>query len=374
MASAAEQLETFKSFYPNLAHVQALTLDNVNTALEGQPVDWNAVTPANFAPHPEVTISSCQMAVGYVLFDVISLAVGAVGLRSGVSASTVEAMAEAAAPVMSEIETIIAKMGAENASKVDFAWGVFQILKTIYSGSSLGAVFSAFTGSLTWWNMTLYGVTGMATIVAAFATDGLALAAEIVILLANFGFLVTDVVAAVSACSLTPTKAPTGPSPQPGEPYQPSIAIRTFSGNFITVINNGGFDGPNNDTSIIHTCPRVVGTWEKFKLVPLDPSSQTFALQTMNGNYVSATNGGGLGGPSDEQHPIHTDSTKVGPWESLVLIQQIDEAYYAIATTSGYYISATNGGGLDGPNDNSSIIHTSATTIGPWETFSFDSL
>jgi hypothetical protein len=111
MASAAEQLETFKSYYPNLAHVQALTLDNVNTAFEGQLVDWNAVTPAHFAPSPAVSIPPCQKAVGFVIFDVISLAVGAVGLRSSVQRSTIEAMAEAAAPVLSKIETIIAQMG-----------------------------------------------------------------------------------------------------------------------------------------------------------------------------------------------------------------------------------------------------------------------
>lgn len=373
MASAAEQLETFKSFYPNLAHVQALTLDNVNTAFEGQPVDWNTVTPAHFEPSPDVSIPPCQKAIGFVIFDVISLAVGAVGLRSSVQPSTVKAMAEAAAPVLSKIETIVAQMGAENASTVDIAWGVFQILKTIYSGGSLGAVFSAFTSSLTWWNMILYGVTGTATIVAAFATDGLALAAEIVVLLATFGFLVSDVVAAVNTCSLTPAAPPTGPNPQPGEPYQPSIAIRTASGNYISVVANGGFSGPDNDTSIIHTDAQQVGTWEKFTLVPIDASNQSFALKTSNGYYVSAASGGGWGGPKNAEHPIHTDATTVTAWESLVLIQQADGTY-AIATTSGYYITATNGGGLGGPNDQSSIIHTNATQIGAWETFTFDSL
>jgi hypothetical protein len=92
-------------------------------------------------------------------------------------------------------------MGAAGASKMDLAKGVFEILKTIFNGGCFGAVFSAFVSSLSWWDAALYAVTGTATIIAALATDGIAFAAEVVILLATFGFLVSDSVKAVSACS-----------------------------------------------------------------------------------------------------------------------------------------------------------------------------
>lgn len=149
MTTAAEQLATFKSFYPNIEHVQALTLDDATRIVGGKPVDWNTITPADFAASSTSAITAGQTAVGYVIFDVICLAVGAVGLRTTVRASTIEAMASAAAPSLSKIETIIAQVGASNATVTDRAWGVFQILKTIYTGGSLGAVFNAFTGSLT---------------------------------------------------------------------------------------------------------------------------------------------------------------------------------------------------------------------------------
>ena len=367
MTTAAEQLATFKSFYPNIEHVQALTLDDATRIVGGKPVDWNSVTPADFAPSSTTAITACQKAVGFVIFDVICLAVGAVGLRTTVRASTIEAMASAAESSLPKIETIIAQMGASNATVTDRAWGVFQILKTIYTGGSLGAVFNAFTGSLTWWNMILYGVTGIATITAAFATDGLALAAEIVILLATAGFLASDTIAAINACGMTPTTPPSGPTPQPGEPYLPSIAIRTYSGNYITAVNNGGMQGSSGD--VIATNRTQVGSWEKFTLVPLDASNNTFALQTMTGNYVTAVNGGGI--PNGAEQPIATNRTQVGGWESLVLIQQTDGTY-AIATTSRFFLTAVNGGGI--PNGAGQPIATNRTALGEWETFTFDSL
>ena len=149
--------------------------------------------------------------------------------------------------------------------------------------------------------------------------------------------------------------------------------IRTVSGNYLTVVNNGGLGGPNNASSIIHTDAKAVGPWEKFRLKPVDAYNYKYAMQTMSGNYVTAVNGGGLGGGfvNDANSPIHTDATKLGPWESLVLVPQTDGSY-AIRTTTGFYITAVNGGGLGGPNNASSIIHTDATAIGPWETFTFD--
>jgi hypothetical protein len=37
-------------------------------------------------------------------------------------------------------------------------------------------------------------------------------------------------------------------------------------------------------------------------------------------------------------------------------------------------VTAVNGSGIGGPNNNTAIIHTDATQIGPWEIFAFDIL
>jgi hypothetical protein len=209
-----KQLDDFKKLYPLNRDIQSLTLATVLQNTAGKTVNWNTLTFSDQPSHPttmgtsKVAITSCQKAIGFVVFDAVCLAFGAVGLRSSVKPATIEAIAVAAAPVLSKIETTIARISAEGASSSQQAWGVFEILKTIFNGGCFGAVMSAFMSSLTWWDMILYGITGTATIIAALATDGLAFAAEVAIVLASTGFLVSDSVKAVQACNLP------GPSPE----------------------------------------------------------------------------------------------------------------------------------------------------------------
>ncbi len=201
-----KDLDEFKALYPSNPQIQGITLDQVDENTPGVNGNWNDPLPSedllrlSHAQSLNANLSNCQMAIGYVVFDCLCLALGAVGLRAGVNSATIEAIGGAVAPVASKLEVAIAKMAAEGASKLDIAKGVFEVLKTIYSGGMLGAVFSAFTSNLTWWDAMLYGITGTATIIAALATDGAAFAAEVAILLATFGFLVSDSVKAGQAC------------------------------------------------------------------------------------------------------------------------------------------------------------------------------
>ena len=367
----AKQLGDFKRLYPNNVDIQALTVEVVNQNTRGRTIDWNRISFGADEPTTRsmaaaaVSITPCQMAIGYVVFDVVCLAVGAVGLRASVNARTIESMAEAVAPVLSKIEVTIARMGEAGASNTDVAWGVFKILQTIYTGGSLGAVFSAFTASLTWWDMILYGITGVGTIVAALATDGAAFAAEIVILLASTGFVVSDSVKAVQACNLPPEPQQPNPTPVGGSdplPFEPVVALKTVNGHTVTIADNGGLGG--GDVAI-QTDRRVVGPWETFTLQPIDATAKTFALKTVNGNYVTAVNGGGVGGPNDASCPVHTDATWIDTWERLIFEQQPDGTF-AICTSSGFYVTASNGGGY---SNAAQPINTDRTVLGPWETF-----
>lgn len=207
MSITQKQTDDFKNLYPASPQIQALTLADVLAHTSGKTVDWSSIqfqspNTAAMVAGRSLSLTECQANIGYVIFDVLCLAVGAVGLRASVDARTIEGIFHATAPVAARIEVIIAEMGAAGASNTDRAYGVFRILSAIYSGGSLGAVFSAFTASLTWWDMILYGITGTATIIAALATDGIAFVAEVAILLATFGFLASDSVKAVQACSL----------------------------------------------------------------------------------------------------------------------------------------------------------------------------
>lgn len=75
-----------------------------------------------------------------------------------------------------------------------------DIVHVVWSGSLIEAVYKAIMDSLTWWDMVLYGSLGMATIAAAFLTDGAALVAMIAAEMAQIGFVVSDAVKASQAC------------------------------------------------------------------------------------------------------------------------------------------------------------------------------
>jgi hypothetical protein len=96
--------------------------------------------------------------------------------------------------------------------------------------------------------------------------------------------------------------------------------------------------------------------------------SGTFALKTVNGNYLTAVNGGGQGGPNDASCTVHTDASWVGPWELLTLNYDAMTGNATIQTANGRYLTAVNGGGIGGPNN--VPFHTDATVVGPWEKFS----
>lgn len=155
-----------------------------------------------------------------------------------------------------------------------------------------------------------------------------------------------------------------------GETFPPvgkQVAIKTNNGkNYITVVNGGGLDSSFQNAAFASN-RRVVGPWEQFTLVTIDAGKQTFALKANDGNYVTAVNGGGIGGPNDATSPLHTDATQIGAWEALTLEKQ-GNGTYALKTPSGFYLTALNAGGF-GEATNKKPIHTDAKNLGPWETF-----
>jgi hypothetical protein len=199
-----KQWDNYKSIFPKDKKLQALSLAELFKNTDGGKIDWDNLRGKDNDARSRtgvISIDPCALNIGYVVFDVICLAIGGVGLRSGATAETAGKVAEAAKPVMSKLETIVAKMSVKGASKTEVATGVFKVLQIIWSGGALGAVLSAFLGSLTWYYKVLYAATALATIVAAVATEGVAFIAEVAIELATFGFLVADSINAAKACA-----------------------------------------------------------------------------------------------------------------------------------------------------------------------------
>jgi hypothetical protein len=305
----------------------------------------------------------CEVAMGFCIFDAVCLCVGAVGLRASVQRAVIESVAEAARPALSEVERIIAQMASKETTITQTAYGVYKILTAIYRAQCLGAVVAAFRNTLTWWNAVLYGVSATATIIAVLATDGAAFVAEVVVVLATFGFLASDIERAVRVCNLSVShfNHPLPPKNKP-VPSGSKVIIRTRNGHPIMAVNNGGLDVG----TVFQTNRTQIGPWEKYTLVPIDPDKQTFALQTVNGPFVTAEGGGGK---NSSQASVVTGGPIIGPWERLIL-QHLHDGTYAICTTDGYYITAINGGGVGDPRGDLPL-RTDATGIGPDETFTF---
>lgn len=99
-----------------------------------------------------------------------------------------------------------------------------------------------------------------------------------------------------------------------------TFALRTAGGDYVTAVNNGGVGGPNNDSSPIHTDATEIGDWETFAFnVNNNISPRTVTIQTWNGNYLTAVNGGGVGGANNV--PVHTNAKQIGPWETFSVLQ-----------------------------------------------------
>ncbi len=157
--------------------------------------------------------------------------------------------------------------------------------------------------------------------------------------------------------------------------------IGTSNGvNYLTAVNGGGLGGPDSGTALValHTDATAAGSWEIFKLI-LQPPGQaigpgmTFALQTAAGGYVTAVNGGGIGGASDGTCPVHTDATQPSTWEQFTL--NVDETSnppnVTIQTQTGNYVTAVNGGGVGDSQggDSATPVRTADGAIGSWQLF-----
>lgn len=202
-----EGLELFKKQFPEDEAIQKVSFEELVKLNGGTSVNWDLVEKQNLAnadvmSSVELEVSECQLSIGYVVIDVICLAIGGVGLRSSFNRYTAQTVIRAAQPAIAPIGRIIAEITRDGASIFQKAKAVFSVLSALYSAGCLGAVVKAFLSNLKWYQMIIYGATSLATIMAAVLTDGAALIAEIVILLGSFTWLTLDSVQAIKACNL----------------------------------------------------------------------------------------------------------------------------------------------------------------------------
>ena len=155
---------------------------------------------------------------------------------------------------------------------------------------------------------------------------------------------------------------------------QPSFtlngAIQTSAGNFFTAVNGGGQGGAGGEA--LSTLSTVAGPNETFQLVWQNRQQCKFALTTRDGHFVTAMNGGGVGGTNSGLSPMHTDATSVRQWENFGLLIQPDGISTFIRTADGqHFVTAAGGGSVNGTG---MPFGTTATSVGAFEQFSLSPL
>lgn len=164
-----------------------------------------------------------------------------------------------------------------------------------------------------------------------------------------------------------PIPPPQPPSPQPNENASQTLvrAIQTQNGHLLTAVNGGGLGDPHSapEGVALATGAITAGPFETFTFVWVNKSANTFALKTHDGHFVTAVNGGGIGGPDSNQSPVHTDASGFEPSGKFTITLLPDHSHATIQTADGtHFLSAVNGGGVGGSNK--VPIRTDATTMG----------
>lgn len=144
------------------------------------------------------------------------------------------------------------------------------------------------------------------------------------------------------------------------------VYILTNGGYLVSAANGGGvigadavqtqfkysLSGPTNP-------PSVIGAYELFNV--WTNSIGQFAFQTINGNFITAVDGGGR-----TTDVLHTDATTVAAWEEFGIGETGAPGAFSVSieTSNNHFLTAVGMGGKT-----TDAFHTDATEVGTWETF-----
>jgi hypothetical protein len=157
-----------------------------------------------------------------------------------------------------------------------------------------------------------------------------------------------------------------GLNPLPAVQLAGQFAIVTaVKRHFVTAVGGGG-----NTSDVLHTDALQPRAWEKFRLWFV-PSTGEYGIQTVNGQFLSATNGGGLSGlfplGDNEVDTIESTAEYIIDYERFKISTLAYDFFptFGIQTVRGFYLTAIGGGDQTDPP----VLHTDATTAKTWEQF-----
>ncbi|MDV2453150.1 hypothetical protein [Xanthomonas hortorum] len=205
---AAAIKPTYDSFYQKLSSSQQAKINFdqvVNGAykvLKGaSPLGSPAAHFTTLAAVETAGVAPCIMAVGMVIADVFAIVFQLAGINESESRAAARAiLEELGQETIRGIQATIHDFSVAE-SAMDKARLIWKIISEVYNAIGISGIAKALEDSMHWYDWIITGVTVVAQLVAWFATDGVALIAELALEGVYLAQFTEDVINAQSACA-----------------------------------------------------------------------------------------------------------------------------------------------------------------------------
>jgi len=202
-------IDQFMQMFPQEANKIAAnrqTIVNACCPAFGPAVDLSTLPEipyaltADFATENQrdLSVSPCATAVVKAAFDCLSLLASLFGLIVTFTQTQFRSLYLAIGDVPSKL--IVLLDAIKNTEGAQRALAIGKYIGGLWNVGAFKAWWGVITDSLSWWQWVVLGVTVVAQVIAWVATEWVAFAAEVVLVLASLPTLIADVINAVSVC------------------------------------------------------------------------------------------------------------------------------------------------------------------------------
>lgn len=256
----ADELAKLPTLAQLIAYAQDKPLDGTDATTDTNPDDLRKRFPT-LSPETD-----CAIKITVVVVDIILVGIAGFGLKQKYVGAGIRAAAGTMEASQKDFMQLMIIMIDPDRSIKDVVLTALRIIKLVVNLGFLGAVWTAIVSSLTWYDMVLYGVLGIAEVGAIIGTEGVAAFALLAQVLAKGGQLSLAVYDAVTTCQQAVNPVPPPPV-KVGRDFLVTLTHvatgKVIAGDAPTSTPFGQFNGP----------VLISGTPETFRLITGKPGS-----------------------------------------------------------------------------------------------------